>query len=139
MEFITKDYGYDLNIYTFNSRGEFELGTIFIQLKATERLAHSKDGKSINFSIKKTDLNTWFYEPYPVILIVYDAKNSKAYWVYVQQHLRKKNINFNLKKVRKNYTISIPKRNILNDKTFLTFRSFKSSTIKELNNVITYK
>lgn len=138
VECINKDYGYDLNIYTYNSTGEFENGSIFIQLKATDRPKHIKGKAEISFSADKRDLKTWYDEPYPVILVLYDAKIETAYWLYVQQYLRTIK-GFDLNKIGDTYTLRIPKTNIVDQSAFKTMRNFKTNTLKELVSVITYK
>lgn len=138
VECINKDYGYDLNIYTYNSTGEFENGSIFIQLKATDRPKHIKGKTAISFSADKRDLKTWYNEPYPVILVLYDATLEVGYWLYVQQYLRTVK-GFDLRKIGDTYTLRIPKTNIVDQTAFATMRNFKSNTLKELSSVITYK
>ena len=138
VECITKDYGYDLNIYTYNSVGEFENGSIFIQLKATDRPKHVNLKTQVSFSVDKRDINTWYYEPYPVILVLYDAKNEIGYWIYIQQYLRKVK-GFNIATIGDSYTVRIPKSNIVDKKAFETMRNYKLNTLKELTSVITYK
>jgi hypothetical protein len=138
VECIGKDYGYDLNVYTFNSKGEFETGNIYVQLKATDRPKHLNNKTELSFSTSKRDLKTWYEEPFPVIFILYDAKNENAYWVYIQQHLRTIT-NFSLNSIPNNYTIRIPKNNIINASSFQQFRRFKLNTIKQITNVITYQ
>jgi hypothetical protein len=138
VECINKDYGYDLNVYTYNSTGEFENGSIFIQLKATDRPKHVNGKTEISFSADKRDLTTWYDEPYPVILVLYDAKQEIAYWLYVQQYLRATK-GFDLTKIGDDYTLRIPKTNIVDQTAFKTMRNFKINTLKELTGVITYK
>ncbi|MEI7594136.1 MAG: DUF4365 domain-containing protein [Bacteroidota bacterium] len=137
VESIVKDYGYDLNVYTYNSNGEFENGSIFIQLKATDRPKHDAKKTALTFSADKRDLRTWFDEPYPVILVIYDAKNEIGYWLYVQQYLRSLK-GFDLNKIGDSFTLKIPKTNIVDTTAFITMRNYKINILKEINSVITY-
>lgn len=138
VESITKDYGYDLTIYTFDSKGEFQTGNIYIQLKATDSPKFINSRREISFPTNKKDLATWFNEPFPVIFILYDAKKETAYWIYIQQHLRSL-INFDIKNIPKNYSIRIPKVNKLDKSSFKQFQKYKTNTLKQINGVITYK
>jgi hypothetical protein len=89
MECSMSDYGYDGFIVSFDSIGEIENGTIFVQLKATDNICTHQRGNSLTFSVKKKDLDLRLGEPFPVYLILYDAQAEKAYWLYIQNHFGK--------------------------------------------------
>ncbi|MFN6181435.1 MAG: DUF4365 domain-containing protein [Dolichospermum sp.] len=50
-----------------------ENGQIYLQLKATDSLRTLADQETITFSIARSDLELWLFEPMPCILIVYHA------------------------------------------------------------------
>src|SRR5262245_34123850 len=77
------DYGYDMVIETFNRYGEFERGQIKVQAKAQDQITILK-GKKITFNCDIRDLRTWYFETDPVILVLYDAKKERAFWIYIQ-------------------------------------------------------
>lgn len=81
-----EDYGYDLIVNTFDSQGYAESGEIRIQLKASDNHVYVKKGKFISFEITRKHYELWANELMPVFLILYDARNKKAYWLYVQEH-----------------------------------------------------
>lgn len=137
VECFESDYGYDLNVYTYNSKGEYENGAIMIQLKATDRPKHLKNKKAISFSADKRDLSLWYNEPNPVVLVLYDAKNENAYWIYVQRHLRALK-SFDLKKIGATYTLHIPKTSRMGEGSLKEMRGYKVDILKQLNGVITY-
>jgi len=87
IEATRSDYGYDGSIFTYNSRGEIENGNIFIQLKATDRIARYKTKTAFSFRIAKKDVDLWQDEPFPVYLILFDAVSEIAYWLYLQSYL----------------------------------------------------
>jgi hypothetical protein len=87
-EVKTKDYGYDLTVNTFDGDGLIEPGAILIQLKASETLEIHPDGVSYVFDLDVRDYNLWVMEPNPVLLILYEAKSRRAYWLYFQQFLK---------------------------------------------------
>jgi hypothetical protein len=64
-ESFRSDYGYDVNIFTYNTEGEFEIGNIYVQLKATDRLKLLKSGLEISFALDKRDVNTWINDHFP--------------------------------------------------------------------------
>lgn len=137
VEFIHKDYGYDLHLSTFNAAGEFETGTIYIQLKATEHPKYSNDKCSFLFQADHRDLNIWFEEPLPVILIFYDATEEKAYWLYVQEYLEKLN-NFTPETGVGSKRVFIPKLNLIDQNSFKQFREFKLNILKQIRGAITH-
>jgi len=137
VECSVHDYGYDMAIETFNKFGEYENGQIKIQAKAQERIEILRS-KQIALRCDVRDLKLWYTETDPVILILYDAKNEKAFWIYIQYYLRKQNI-FPDQIKRKSLNIHIPLENILNEKAILRFRKFKIANQNQSSKVITYK
>ncbi|AJH02161.1 hypothetical protein LF65_05654 [Clostridium beijerinckii] len=126
LEIITHDYGYDLNLYTYNKdTGEIENGYSSIQLKATDNLFILNDKKTVCFSIDRRDLELWYYELYPVFLVVYDAKEDRAFWIYIQAYFN--NLpSFDMRKVKNSITIHM---DIVKDKL----------DIKSIDKIIKYK
>jgi len=86
------DYGYDGSIVTFDKDGQVENANIWVQLKATESLRKSADGSKIRFSISNRDIKHWQDEPFPAYLVIFDAKDRKAYWLYLQRYFQKHNV-----------------------------------------------
>jgi hypothetical protein len=82
------DYGIDLWVETYNGRGEYEVGEIKIQVKATDVLTRSADGQSVLWRVAIADLRSWLFDIAPVVLVVYDAMGDVAYWLDVQQYAR---------------------------------------------------
>lgn len=82
------DYGIDLLIDTFDRRGEIETGQIQIQVKATDTLARTADGRTVTRRVAVADLRAWVFEIGPVVLVVYDARADTAYWLDVQEYAR---------------------------------------------------
>ena len=84
------DYGIDAIMFHHNERGEAENGEVRFQIKATNSLRISRDGSQISQRIETRHLRYWYFEPYPVFVVVYDAARNRAYWLdiqaYVDQH-----------------------------------------------------
>ena len=78
------DYGVDLSVSTFAEDGEAETGYFHIQVKSTEKLLTVKNGTLVRCRVWQHHLRRWLSEPMPVIVVVYDAGNDKAYWLHVQ-------------------------------------------------------
>ena len=83
---VEHDYGYDLNMTSYDEQGFVEPGSVYIQLKAAETLEAS--GPDYLFDIDIRDYNLWRLELMPVILVLFDAARRKAYWLYVQRYFR---------------------------------------------------
>ncbi len=107
---VQADYGYDLIMMTFDENEWVEPGLVWIQCKATERLAES--GNSCAFDIDFRDYVLWTTEERPVILIVYDALTARAWWVCIQEHFR--DPARRPKKGTRTARVRIPKRNEVN-------------------------
>lgn len=118
------DYGYDAFINTYNENGEYENGTIQIQLKSTDHLKYSEVKKAIVFDLDKRDLELWLYCDEPFIFIVYDALKESAYWVDLSVYFEKNRDD--LKKITKFVRIYIPKENVFTDKIVQQFRQIKN-------------
>lgn len=136
-EIIFHDYGIDMNIYTYNKDGEIENGFVSIQIKATDNPDYTKDKYYINFPVKKSDLKHWLKEIYPLILIVYDARLKKAYWVYLQNYFEKLP-NFNLDQIGKTTTVKIKIKNSINKEAIQRFAYFKDRVLAQSEGVITH-
>src|ERR1017187_1853198 len=83
---IYSDYGYDLIMSTFNVNGEIEAGVIFFQVKATDNLPLLADGETVSWVVSRRDLLLWVSEAFPVILVVYDGRRDRAFWLHLQAY-----------------------------------------------------
>ncbi len=81
-----EDYGYDVIVNTFDNQGYAESGEIRIQLKASDNHNYIKNKTFISFGITRKHYELWMNELMPVFLVLYDAQEKKAYWLYVQEH-----------------------------------------------------
>src|SRR2546421_9101711 len=85
---FSPDYGLDLLMTTFNQRGEIENGDVRLQIKAMSSIKLKPGHRAVAVRLEWRDMVYWLNEPLPVILIVYDAKADRAWWLYLQQSLR---------------------------------------------------
>lgn len=76
-----------------------------VQAKGTESLDH------LSWSIKRTTLEYWLMQSFPVFLMVYDESADNCYWTSVIQNLQ--DIVKKLTPANKTVSISIDKSNIL--------------------------
>ena len=134
VERMAHDYGIDLELVTFNRAGEVESASILLQLKATSRLHVSSDAVVFPFRVERRDLIRWLAEPFPVILIVYDARQDVAYWVYIQSYFRRLR-GFSLFTAGKTVTIPLPLANIVSPVAVRQFARFRDRVAAQLREV----
>ena len=118
------DYGIDLDMETYNADGEVENGGVRFQLKATDSLKRSADGTLIRLRLEWRDLLFWLNELPPVIVILYDAQEDRAFWLYVQEYFRRHRWAKRSGKAT-TVTVHIPTDNILDEAAVRLFASFR--------------
>ena len=124
------DYGLDLEIFTFNREGEIDEGNIAIQVKAIDRLRIQPGKAHFPFRVARADLVLWLAEPMPMILIVYDAAQDVAYWLYVQSHFAKQK-DFNLFVAGKEVTVHVPTRQMVTPSAVRRFARFRDRVLEQ--------
>lgn len=124
VERIVRDYGLDLNLFTFTPRGELEAGTIFVQVKGTEQIQWHRGQGRASFRLERLDLVGWLRQLLPVILIVYDATEDRAYWLHVQGHFAALP-DFNLFAAGKKVTVHLDARQVLDPAAIRQFAALR--------------
>ncbi|MCE2719138.1 MAG: DUF4365 domain-containing protein [Anabaena sp. 49628_E55] len=89
----------------------------------------------MTFSIARSDLELWLFEPMPCILIVYDAQLDIAYWLYLQAYFENW-AGFDLSKVGESVTVHLPKTNILDQEAIKKFAEYRNCILNQLQGVI---
>jgi hypothetical protein len=131
---IVRDYGIDLEVTTFTRKGEIEEGKVLVQLKASDRLRLQPGQETFSFRIERSDLILWLAQPMPMILIVYDARKTAAYWLYIQSYFRKRS-GFNLFAAGKTITVQFSTANIVNPAAMRKFARFRDRVLEQINEV----
>ena len=134
-ERVRYDYGIDLEIFTFNERGEIEEGKILLQLKASARLPIRRGQTSFPIRIERRDLVLWLAQPMPVILVAYDARRQRAYWLYVQSHFRSLP-GFDLFRAGASVTVRMPICNLVTTAAMRRFARFRDRVLEQMRKVI---
>jgi Domain of unknown function (DUF4365) len=124
---IWHDYGLDLALYTFDDRGFLESGVVWIQAKATDRPRQTRDRNVLLVRLQRRDILTWIADAYPVILVLYNARVDRAYWLSVQRYFAGSGIFGKLK--GKTVTVAIPIGNVLNVKAMRDFARQKANVV----------
>jgi hypothetical protein len=134
VERMAHDYGIDLELFTFNRKGEIEEGTILLQLKASDRLKIRPGQATFPFRIERKDLVLWLAQTMPVILVVYDARKDVAYWLYVQSHFQLHE-GFNVFTAGKSITVQVATANVLNPEAIRKLARFRDRILEQLKKV----
>jgi hypothetical protein len=134
---IQHDYGIDVIMYTYRCSGEIEEGFVNIQLKASDNVRYDSRGIFVSTSIERAHLSHWLYEPFPVLLVMYDATIEKAYWVYVQRYFERMP-SFSLANMKKTYSVRVPVRQVVDEEAIRKFAEFKQSVLSQLDGVISH-
>jgi hypothetical protein len=132
---VSRDYGYDLMVFTHDANGEPEKGHFYIQLKASENLRWIQAGAVISFRAEWRDLRHWQAELLPVILIVYEVSTDKAYWLYVQRYLHRVLIPSD----QETMSLAIPAENVLDEAAVERLRGFKINVEKQMRGAVDHE
>jgi len=136
-ERVRLDYGIDLVVQTFNRRGEVESSRLLFQFKATDRMKTLTSVNAVSCRIEKADLAHWLEEPFPVVLVLYDAKNDTGYWLYVQNHFTNL-AGFDLARCRARVRVRIPRSKVFNRETMRTLARVKNAAARNYRRVWTH-
>ncbi|KOP27446.1 hypothetical protein AMR41_05485 [Hapalosiphon sp. MRB220] len=135
VERIEYDYGFDLVMFTYDANGEIENGQVYLQLKARDSLRILADKETIAFTLERSDIELWLFEPMPCILIVYDSQVSVSYWLYLQAYFESLE-KFDLYKIGETFTVRLSQENILNEEAIKKFAQYRDDVLKQLQGVI---
>jgi hypothetical protein len=126
----THDYGIDLVLFTYDAGGEIENGEVLLQLKATDHLKTASAGRQVVFRLDRADLLAWLHEPMPVILVVYDAVEDVAYWLYVQAYFTGPG-RASAKRKSATITVRLPRSNVLDQAAVRQFAIFRDRILAQ--------
>jgi Domain of unknown function (DUF4365) len=125
---VMPDYGLDLLMVTFDSRGWVENDFVRFQLKATDSPRVLVHQQAIAIRLDWRDVVYYLNEWLPIILVVYDAKRDRAWWLYLQEALRRSPRRF---KRAGTLTVHVPLANVLNVAAVRRFAQFRDVAVIE--------
>jgi hypothetical protein len=129
------DYGIDLTIAAYDEQGNVEPGAVLVQLKATDRLKRVNRGQMVACRIERTDLRAWLREPWPVILVVYDAAADRAFWLYIQEHFQQEP-RFNPDRGPASVTVRIPRANVVDAAAMRHFARCRDRLLAQMKGLV---
>ncbi len=121
-----EDYGYDLIAKTYDEDGYREDGDIRIQVKATDTIQRFRRKDFFSFETERKHYNLWIQGQMPVFLILYDAREKKGYWLYLQAYFEE-DPRRGPKKAAKTVTVHVPIQNEFNEDTVDYMRARKAA------------
>ncbi len=128
LQALESDYGYDLLLFTYDANGYLEPDLVYLQLKAAESL--QAVGTAYVFDLDIRDYNLWMLDTYPVVLVLFDARRQRAYWLAIQQYFEEdesRRPNRGTKTVR----VRVPMRQPVNRRAIAKIRDLKQQTLTE--------
>ena len=128
---LLHDYGTDLLVETFDKNGYAENGYIRLQVRARSKLKYSADGTAILFAIEAKHYHLWIDEDYPFFLMLYDARNVAAYYLYIQQYFAH-GTKRKPKKTAKKVAVRVPVENIFTEDTVDYMRGLKAAIQEQI-------
>lgn len=87
-------------------------------------------GTDYLYDLDIRDYNLWVKEKLPVILILFDASQRRAYWLAVQQYFSR-DVAHQPKKGAKTVRIRVPRRQAVNGRAIATMRELKWAAIRQ--------
>jgi hypothetical protein len=115
-----------LIVSTYDDNGYVEAGFVLLQLKATDNIKKIENATYVSFTISIKDYRLWMAEGYPVFLIVYDAIDRKAYWLYFQKYFTDDKMRQPKAKAT-TVTLRIPISNVMSGATIDYMRARKTT------------
>lgn len=133
VERMVHDYGIDLLLLTYDDNGWVENDSIRIQMKATDRLLTLKDKQTITFRIDNADLQLWLEDWLPVILVIYDAQNDRAYWLHIQDYFAQQDLKARVMgALSGTHTIHLPMSQVVDTEAIRQFARLKATIRKNV-------
>jgi hypothetical protein len=131
VERVRVDYGIDLQVQTFDRRGHVENGLLFFQLKATDRVRRVAGRKAVSCRVERADLHYWLGEALPVILVLYDARADRAYWLHLQGYFEGETVPA-FSRAGERVTLAIPRGNRVSADAMRLFARWKNASVSQV-------
>lgn len=125
------EYGTDAIMFHFTPPdGAFENGQVQFQAKATDNLRITHKGQTLSVVVDEENLYHCYREvDHLFILVVYDARHTRAYWLDVQAYVEENDIVPRGTTV----TLSVPVRNKLTVNAVDHFRQMSLARMKRFS------
>jgi Domain of unknown function (DUF4365) len=122
------EYGYHLRITTFDEAGYEENGSILAWLKGSDNLVDLSGKGFFAIKINIKYYNVWIKELDPVFVILYDARNGKAYRVYLRAYFNEHPTRRPTENAER-FTLRVSRANLLTGDTIDYMRDRKAAIL----------
>ncbi len=122
--YTERDYSYDASVRTFVENGEIENGEFYIQVKATDNLRYSRRNKGYELTLERRDLELWLNQRYPVLVVLYDAKRKRGFYIDLHKYFRENRLL--LRKINKNKQVFLSPKNEFSPQVVKYYRTIKN-------------
>ena len=112
------------------------LKTEYLQLKSTDNIGKYRRSEGYSYPFEIEYLEIWINEPMPVILILFDAINERAYWTYLQAYVRKTRFPTNTGK--KSFTVRFGEDNVVSTEAVCKWKKYKDRILSQSKGNITH-
>jgi hypothetical protein len=119
---LNSDYGYDLEMFTFDAEGYAEPGFVLFQVKAAE--TWQAVDRSLAFDIDIRDYNLWMEERMPVILVLFDVSRRRTCWIAIQKYFVEDTTRLP-KEAAKTVRVRVPDRQVMSRRAIERLRNLK--------------
>jgi hypothetical protein len=130
LERITRDYGIDLNMTTFSPNGQVENEFVWFQVKATDNLQLNADEAFATVRIESADFRYWLMQVMTVILVLFDVKNDRAFWLETQEYVKR--VDMDADEIGETVSVRIPVSNLLTVESIRFIRDRKEAIVAEI-------
>ena len=138
MERIVRDYGIDYLLFTYDEDGVAEPGHVLLQLNASASVRRLADGTHVTCTVQRAHLARWLAEFLPVILVLYDARQDIAYWVYIQAYFERLP-DFSLAQAGSTITIRLPVANRIEPASLRRFAKYRDALLDQVKGVVRHR
>lgn len=135
VERILHDYGYDLEIWTYDRDGRIENMPIKVQVKAVNSLRFLSGAMTIPVRLHRRHIDLWMGEPSPGILALYDAQSDHAYWLFVQAYFNSLQ-GFSMDRIGASLTVYLKQSSELNPDSMRAFAQYRDNALAQIQGVI---
>lgn len=116
-----REYGCDAAMLHFSEDGQIEDGEVRFQVKATDSLSLVDDGRNAVCRIETAHIRHWYWQLYPFVLVLFDARKERAYWLHIQAEVDQRNDLLSPR--RKTVSLRLPVSNTLSVRAIDRFRT----------------
>ncbi len=115
--------------------GVIQNGYVALQLKATDSPRLVANASAMAYALDTRDLLHWLNEPWPVILVLYDGRGDRAYWMYLQAYFSRAGA-VRPSQSRHSVTVHVPIENVVDPAAMRQFSRYRAAVLHQMRRLI---